>query len=193
MADSGPGDERGGRPARPEVMRFGPESLATRRWTIVKWSILVATLVITVAVDLVTKYLAQRHLGMGELHEITSFFGLQRTRNTGVAFGLLSGGGALIVVANVVAMLIVLGYVMLERRPILGGISGGLIIGGSVGNLWQRLVEGGVTDFLKLSHWPNFNMADVFLVAGIAAVFLGLVVETVRVYRAGRGENPNSA
>ena len=171
-------------------MRFGPEHLATRRRTILKWALLAVALALALAVDLVTKYLAEQNLVVGEVHQILSFFALQRTRNTGVAFGLLSGGGTLIIVANVVAMLIVLAYVFLERRPILGGVSSGLIIGGSLGNLVQRIAEGKVTDFMKFPYWPNFNMADVFLVVGIAAVFLGLVVETVRVYKAGRGETP---
>ena len=66
-------------------------------------------------------------------------------------------------------------YVLLERRPILAGVAGGLIIGGSLGNLVQRLSgEGKVTDFMKFPYWPNFNMADVFLVVGIVIVFLGL-------------------
>jgi signal peptidase II len=171
-------------------MRFGPEHLATRRRTILKWALVVVALAFALALDLITKHLAEQNLALGEVHQVVSFFSFQRTRNTGVAFGLLSGGGALIVVANVVAMLIVLAYVFLERRPILGGLSGGLIIGGSLGNLVQRIAEGKVTDFMKFPYWPNFNMADVFLVVGIAAVFLGLVVETVRVYKAGRGDTP---
>lgn len=173
-------------------MRFGPEHLATRRRTIIKWALLVVALVFALAIDLFTKYLAEQHLALGETQEILPFFAFERTRNTGVAFGLLRGGGALIIVANIVAMLIVLAYVFLERRPILGGLSGGLIIGGSLGNLVQRIAEGKVTDFMKFPYWPNFNMADVFLVVGIIAVFLGLVVETIRVYKAGRGETPAS-
>jgi len=61
------------------------------------------------------------------------------------------------------------------------------VVGGSVGNLVQRLSgDGHVTDFLKFPHWPNFNMADVFIDAGIAAIVIGLVWEAVRLYRAGR-------
>jgi signal peptidase II len=127
---------------------------------------------------------------LGETVEVLPFFSFQRTANTGVAFGLLRGGGPLIILANVVAMLVVCFYVLLERRPILAGVAGGLIIGGSLGNLVQRLDEGKVTDFMKLPYWPNFNMADVFLVVGIVAVFLGLVVETIRIYKAGRSETP---
>jgi lipoprotein signal peptidase len=75
----------------------------------------------------------------------------------------------------------------MERRSVLGGLAGGLIIGGSAGNLVQRLTgDGHVTDFLKFPSWPNYNLSDVFIVLGIVVVFLGLIVEAVRVLRAGR-------
>lgn len=172
-------------------MRFGPEALATRRRTILKWGLLVVVLLIALAADLLTKRMAEQNLVLGETIDILPFFSFQRTVNTGVAFGMLRGGGPLIVVANVIALLVVCFYVLLERRPILAGVAGGLIIGGSLGNLVQRLIgEGKVTDFMKFPYWPNFNMADVFLVVGIVIVFLGLVVETIRVYKAGRPETP---
>ena len=174
-----------------DALRFGPESSATRRRTILKWVLLAVVIAVALAVDLITKRVAEQNLAMGETVEVLPFFSLQRTANTGVAFGLLRGGGALVVIANVVALLVVCFYVYLERRPVLAGIAGGLIIGGSLGNLVQRLSgEGMVTDFMKFPYWPNFNMADVFLVLGIVVVFLGLVVETIRVYKAGRSETP---
>ena len=175
---------------RLEAMRFGPQSLATRCYNIIKWSLLLMAAIFALVVDLVTKYLAEQHLVLGETEKIFSFFSLERTINTGVAFGMLKGSGAVIIVANVIAILIVLFYVLLERRPILGGVSGGLIIGGSRGNVVQRLANGEVTDFLKLPYWPNFNMADVFLVVGIAVVIIGLIVETVRTWKSGRSETP---
>jgi signal peptidase II len=86
----------------------------------------------------------------------------------------------------------VLVYVHMERRAVLAGIAGGLIIGGSLGNIIQRVTgDGRVTDFLKFPYWPNFNLPDVFVVLGIAVVFLGLIVEAVRVLRAGH-ETPAS-
>jgi len=144
-------------------------------------------------VDLVTKSLAEQHLAMGEVHKVLPFLYLERTANSGVAFGLLGGRGAFIIAANVIALLIVLAYVIFERRPLLAGIAGGLIIGGSLGNLVQRLTgDGRVTDFLKFPRWPNYNMADVFLVVGICAIVIGLALEAVRVWRAGRRETPAS-
>jgi signal peptidase II len=150
-----------------------------------KWSLFVVVLAVTLAIDLVTKHLADSRLVMGESHEILSFLSLQLTHNDGVAFGMLGGNTALIVVANVFALLVVLAYVLMERRPWLAGIAGGAVVGGSLGNMIQRVAgDGHVTDFLVFPHWPNFNAADVFIDVGLAAVVIGLIVEFVKTWRA---------
>lgn len=162
-------------------------ALASRRRTILKWSLLVVVAAIALTVDLVTKHIAEQQLVLGETNKILPFLYLQRTSNDGVAFGLLGGKTALIIVANIVALLVVAVYVFVERRPLLAGIAGGLVVGGSLGNLVQRITgDGHVTDFLKFPHWPNFNAADVFVDVGIAVIVLGLVVEAIRVWRAAR-------
>lgn len=161
-------------------------SFVDRRFA-VKWSLLGVVAGIAIAIDLWTKHLAEERLVLGELDKILPFFYLQRTANDGVAFGLLGGNRTLIVVANVVAIIVVLAYVAMERRLLLGGIAGGMVIGGSIGNMVQRFGgDGLVTDFMKFPHWPNFNMADVFIDVGIAIIVLGLLVEAVRAWRAGR-------
>lgn len=161
--------------------------LSRNRSSVLKWSLLVVVLGAALAVDLWTKHLAEIRLVMGEVDEVLPFFYLQRTANDGAAFGLFGGSRAFIIVANVVAMLIVAVYVALEHRPVLGGIAGGMVIGGSLGNFVQRLSgDGHVTDFLKFPHWPNFNMADVFIDVGIAVIVLGLLVHAVKAWRAGR-------
>ena len=75
----------------------------------------------------------------------------------------------------------------------LAGIAGGAIVGGSLGNMIQRMVgDGHVTDFLKFPHWPNFNAADVFIDAGLAAVIIGLAVEMVSMWRDKRRKTASS-
>jgi signal peptidase II len=168
------------------LMKFGSPALATRRRAILKWSLLVVVAAIALAIDLWSKGWAEQNLVPGESQKILPFLYLERTANTGVAFGLLGGKGALIIVANVVAIAVVVLYVTMERRFLLAAIAGGMIIGGSLGNLYQRIAtDGRVTDFLKFPHWPNFNMADVFVDVGIAIIVLGLIVETLRVWKAG--------
>jgi len=168
-------------------MKFGSPSTSTRRRTVIKWSVLLAATAVALVIDLVTKHMAEQRLVLGETHKILPFLSLQRTANSGVAFGLLGGRSAFIIVANMVALLVVVLYVRFERRALLAGMCGGLIVGGSLGNLVQRVTsDGHVTDFLKFPYWPNYNMADVFIFAGIAVIFLGLVFEAVRVWKAGR-------
>jgi signal peptidase II len=168
-------------------MNAGSPTVPSRRRIVIKWSLFVVVAAIALGVDLLTKHFAEQNLVLGERTEFWPFLFLQRTANDGVAFGLLGGRSALIVIANVVALLVVGVYVFVERRPLLAGIAGGMVVGGSIGNLVQRLAgDGHVTDFLKFPHWPNFNLADVFIDAGIAVIVLGLVVEAVRVWRAER-------
>jgi signal peptidase II len=141
-------------------------------------------LVVALAIDLTTKHLAEERLVLGETREVLPFLSLQLTANDGAAFGLLGGNTTVIIVANVIALAVVITYVLFERRPVLGGIAGGAIVGGSLGNMVQRLTgDGHVTDFLKFPHWPNFNAADVFIDAGLAAVVIGVVVEAVKAWR----------
>jgi len=168
-------------------MSLGPAASSPKRRVVLKWSLLAGMAVLAFVVDLVTKHLAEERLPLGEIDKVLPFFHLQRTANSGAAFGLFGGKTVWIIVANVAALLVVLLYVIFERRSLLGGIAGGAVIGGSLGNMIQRLTNDGmVTDFLKFPHWPNFNMADVFIDAGIAAIFLGLLVEGIREWRAGR-------
>jgi signal peptidase II len=168
-------------------MRARAKALFPSRRTILKWSLLAACGAVALTIDLMTKHLAQERLVLGETDKVLPFLYLQRTANDGIAFGLFDGKTGWIIVANVVAILVVLAYVFFERRPFLGGIAGGAVIGGSLGNMIERLAgDGTVTDFLKFPRWPNFNAADVFIDAGIAAIFLGLIVEAIKEWRAGR-------
>jgi signal peptidase II len=174
-------------PGRAAPDRLAAASAAKRRRRLtIKWSLLALVTGICVALGLWTTYLAEQRLVIGEVHKILPFLSLQRSANSGVAFGLLGGRLPIILAANAVAVIVVLVYVFMDRRAVVAGISGGLIVGGSLGNIIQRLSgDGHVTDFIKFPYWPNFNMPDVFIVLGIVAVFVGLIVEAILVLRAG--------
>ncbi|MCZ7661702.1 MAG: signal peptidase II [Thermoleophilia bacterium] len=147
-----------------------------RAW-IVKWGTLGVTASAAFALDLLTKRLVEERLVLGEVHEVVPFFSLQRVGNKGVAFGMLAEHSLLIQLAPVAALLVIVAYVMLERRSLLAGLAGGMLVGGSLGNLVQRITVGQVTDFLKFPHWPNFNLADVFIFLGVALVLLSFFWE----------------
>ena len=166
-------------------MRSRLKALIPADRRLLKWGLFAGVLAVALTVDLVTKHLADSRLVLGETRELLPFLSLQLTHNDGVAFGMLGGNTALIVVANIIALAVVSGYVLLERRPWLGGICGGAIVGGSLGNMVQRIAgDGHVTDFLKFPNWPNFNAADVFIDAGLAAVVIGMVADIIIARRA---------
>ena len=126
-------------------------------------------LLITVA-DQVTKAMVRSAMEIGESRPIVDgVLWLTHVHNTGAAFGMFRGQQyGLIVVAVVV--LAVITYIALHLRPksALARTSLALIAAGAAGNLIDRAVFGGVTDFLDLGWWPVFNVADMSLDIGVA-------------------------
>lgn len=111
----------------------------------------------------------------GDEYRVLPFLTLQRASNQGVAFGLLSGRYSVIVPAACLALVLIFVYLALEPRPLIAGLAGGMLIGGSLGNLLERLTQGHVTDFLRIPHWPTFNLADIFIVVGVVLVGISLL------------------
>ncbi len=95
---------------------------------------------------------------------------LVQVHNHGVAFGFLSGGGAIVLVVTFAALAALLVYFALRpRRPWLW-VPTGLLVGGAIGNVIDRLAHGAVTDFIKLPLWPAFNFADMAITFGVLAL-----------------------
>ncbi|GAB4253240.1 MAG: hypothetical protein Kow00129_14200 [Thermoleophilia bacterium] len=145
-----------------------------------KWLFMGAIAVLALAADLVTKRLVLAYFVLGERHELIPGLAIQHVYNRGVAFGLLSGRSGVIGAVAFVAIAIILIYAAYEPRFVPAALGGGLLLGGSLGNLVERLAAGRVTDFIKLPHWPNFNLADVFIVAGVAVVAIYLLADLLR-------------
>ena len=100
---------------------------------------------------------------------------LTLAHNSGVAFGLAGGGESALVLVTVAALAFV-GY-LFGRNPTRPGmwVAVGLIAGGALGNLLDRVRIDAVTDFIELPHWPPFNLADVAITVGVvllAAIYL---------------------
>jgi signal peptidase II len=133
---------------------------------------------IVVALDQVSKQLAEGALAPGERIGLGLGFELVDERNRGIAFGLLESGEELVVVATVAALALILGYFAV--RPLQPGlwIAVGLLAGGALGNLADRARAGAVTDFLDPPAWPAFNLADVAIVAGVVALALAHATPT---------------
>ena len=123
-----------------------------------------------VALDQVAKALVRAGLELGERHELVAGVGLVNVRNSGIAFGFLSGGGALLVVGTVIALLALVLFFVTHTGRRLVWLPTGLMIGGAIGNLIDRAREGSVTDFVKFPHFPAFNVADMAITVGVVAL-----------------------
>lgn len=125
-----------------------------------------------VALDQVVKALVQDRIVVGEHVDVLGPLGLTLSHNHGVAFGLAGGGGAGLIVVTVAALALV--TALFARSPTRPGmwVAFGLIAGGAIGNLADRVRLGAVTDFIDLPHWPDFNLADVSITAGVLVLAL---------------------
>lgn len=112
----------------------------------------------------------------GSWIEVTSFFNLVLVYNKGVSFGLLSNDapyGPYLLAALAVAIAGLIWYFLLRRAEHrMMAVAAGLIVGGALGNALDRVLYGGVVDFLDFHvagyHWPAFNIADCAIVVGAA-------------------------
>jgi signal peptidase II len=125
-----------------------------------------------IVVDQATKQLASSALDSGERVSLVLGFELADVRNTGIAFGLLSDGQGVVIAVTLAALALVIGY--FARDPSRRGmwVAVGLLAGGAIGNLADRVREDEVIDFFDPPLWPAFNLADVAIVAGIATLLL---------------------
>lgn len=126
---------------------------------------------VVVAADQALKAAIVSSMALGERIDLAFGFELARVTNSGIAFGLLDeGGDGLVLVITAVALTLVLGWFASDApRPGLWlGI--GLLAGGALGNLADRIRDGTVTDFIDPPLWPAFNFADVAITFGVVVI-----------------------
>jgi signal peptidase II len=130
----------------------------------------VATAGVVVAVDQVTKQLADSNIERGD--DVNVFFGLDftNTRNTGVAFGALDGAGLVVAILIGVSLALLVAYFVVNRDTPWLWLPVGMLLGGALGNLADRAREGAVIDFIDPVAWPAFNVADACIVIGVFAL-----------------------
>jgi len=142
-----------------------------------KW---LALSVVVIALDLYTKHLVVNAFAYGEHLTITSFFDLVRYHNEGAAFSFLSNAGgwqriffsAIAVIAS--AVIVYLMYKSPKQKLFCLGLA--FILGGALGNLYDRLTLGYVVDFLffhyQAYYWPAFNLADSAITFGVSLLLI---------------------
>jgi signal peptidase II len=127
-------------------------------------------LAVVVILDQLTKHAVRTGIAVGDQQKFLPGVQLVHVRNKGVAFGFFSGGGTVVLVFTLAALALLVGY--FARRPDRPWLwlPTGLLIGGALGNLIDRIAHGAVTDFIKLSLWPAFNVADMSITFGVLAL-----------------------
>lgn len=134
--------------------------------------------VVAFALDRVTKLLVEQNLRLGERHELVgSLLELRHVHNRGIAFGLFSGAGSIVVAGTLlVGVLLFVFLLRVEPSDLLTITGGALITGGAIGNLVDRVQYRYVIDFLHLPKWPTFNLADVWITVGVVLVLLAQLI-----------------
>jgi signal peptidase II len=127
-----------------------------------------------VAADQVTKHLVKSSLAEGAHRHVLPGVELVHATNNGVAFSVSAGGPTLVLVVIVVAVAAIVGYFATHHDRPLIWLPTGLMVGGAIGNLVDRIREGAVTDFIKLPHWPAFNLADTSITLGVIVLLFVL-------------------
>lgn len=132
------------------------------------WCLAGGLCLLVLAADQAAKAAVEAHLYLGEEVDVLGPFGLTLSHNTGVAFGLAGGAGAGLVLVTLAALaLIVYLFSRDPRRPWMW-VAVGLLAGGAIGNLADRVTSSAVTDFIAVGSWPPFNLADVGITTGVA-------------------------
>jgi signal peptidase II len=137
------------------------------------WRLAGALCGLVVVVDQAAKAVIEAHLVPGQHVDVLGPLGLTLSHNRGIAFGLAGGAGMGLVLVTVVALAFV-GFLFSRdpTRPWMW-VAVGLVAGGALGNLADRVRADAVTDYVDLPHWPPFNLADMAIVAGV--VLLAIV------------------
>ncbi len=154
-----------------------PSSVAGRRVRHILWWVVPIGLVV-VALDQLSKWQVVRSLS-AEVVEVTGFFNLVLVCNTGISFGLLPGDSAVKAwLLSAFALAVVVGLLIWVRSKdsqlLMAGC--GLVVGGALGNVVDRVRIGCVIDFIDLHaaawHWPAFNLADSAITVGVALLLV---------------------
>ena len=143
-----------------------------------RWYLLACLIV---AIDQLTKYWISSVFSYGETLELLPVLNLTLVHNMGAAFSFLSDAGGwqrwfFAIVSLVVSLILVVWLYRLPARQTLLATALALVLGGAVGNLWDRVVLGYVVDFIDFyyhkHHWPAFNVADAAITLGAVLLIL---------------------
>jgi signal peptidase II len=157
---------------------LAPVSIAERSLGagLTQWVSLAAIVFAAVAADQLTKRVVTSHLQLDEGTHVVGPFWIHHVQNSGIAFGLFASATAAVIALTGIAVAWMLLFFARSgsRHPVLP-VALGLVIGGSLSNLLDRVRLGYVTDFLDFRYWPAFNLADSFIVIGVVILLAALL------------------
>ena len=122
---------------------------------------------IVLGLDQLTKHTIAAGIAVGDEKKFLPGVTFVHVHNTGVAFSIFSGGGTLVLVFTLVALAVLVGYFARRPEKPMLWLPTGMLIGGAIGNLIDRIAYGYVNDWIKLPHWPAFNVADISITFGV--------------------------
>jgi signal peptidase II len=129
------------------------------------------------ALDRITKSLVAAQVSYGtEVNVIGHVVGITNVRNSGAAFGFAPAGAGFFLIASVVVAIGLVVYVARNPGSEWNNAVLGLILGGTLGNGYDRIVYGTVTDFINFHFWPVFNVADSAISVGVVLLIAGYVL-----------------
>jgi signal peptidase II len=139
------------------------------------WGAAAALAVAVIALDQLSKGIVRGSLEPGERNDLILGVDLTLVENSGIAFGFLGDGGALVLAVTMIALAAMLAwFAVAPQRPGLW-IAVGLLTGGALGNLIDRIRLDAVTDFIDPPFWPAFNVADIAITLGAVALVLSVM------------------
>jgi signal peptidase II len=136
------------------------------------WTRVAVVALVVIVLDQVSKQLVRSSLTLGAVRHLLPGLTLVHATNSGVAFSLFSGSAGAVTVLAFIGLAVLLAFFVRYRAQPLLWLPTGLITGGALGNLTDRLRDGAVTDFIKLPDWPAFNLADSAITLGVLALIL---------------------
>ncbi len=138
----------------------------------------VISVLFVAVLDQISKYLIKTSMKLFDsIVIIPDIFRITYIENTGISFGLLGGAEnpvkrwVLVAVVSIATIMITVYWILNMKNSFLFNLSCGLIVGGAIGNLIDRILKGSVTDFIEVGYreltWPVFNIADTFVSIGV--------------------------
>lgn len=150
-----------------------------------KHMVAVAIFMVTLALDIITKYLVETNIARGERIDVMgSFVQLTLLYNDGGVFGILRGHQTFFLIVSIIVFILLVGFYILEpRKTWLFTVAMSLVFSGAIGNILDRISgKPGVVDFIYIGsdsvfRWPAFNVADSVIVMGATMLIINVIFE----------------